>query len=84
MSEEKKARPMDLIENPEPGWTTRRIESHRTVDNPLEWHVELIRERDGATVNFHHESLHVAFLRAMEHAHMSDNQLDQTPEQSLS
>lgn len=78
------ARPMDLIENPEPGWTTRKIESHRTVDNPLEWHVELIRERDGATVNFHHENLYVAFLRAMERAHASEMQLDQEDAQSRS
>lgn len=69
------ARLFEAIETPEPGWTTRKLESHRTVDNPMEWHVELIRERDGATVNFRHERLHVAWLRACEHAHMLKDNL---------
>lgn len=69
------ARLFEVLENPQPGWTTRKIESHRTVDSEPEWHVELIRERDGATVHFHHESLHVAWVRAVERAHMDDNML---------
>jgi hypothetical protein len=75
------ARLFEVLENPQPGWTTRKIESHRTVDSEPEWHVELIRESDGATINFHHESLHVAWVRACEHAHASDIKLDQDEEQ---
>lgn len=78
------ARLFDLLEAPEPGWTTRKLESHRTVDQPIEWQIELIRERDGACVSVHHESLHVAWVRAVEKAHMTEQQLDQEPAQSLS
>lgn len=72
------ARLFAVIETPEPGWTTRKIEHHTTLDTAPEWHVELVRERDGATVNYHHESLHVAWLRAVEQAHMLGAGLDET------
>lgn len=78
------ARLFEVIENPEPGWTTRKLESHRTVDQPLEWHVELIRERDGACVTTHNESLHVAWVRACEQAHVTEIGLDQGEGQSTS
>lgn len=71
-----KPRLFEVIENPEPGWTTRKIE-HAAVllGEDAEWHVELLRLADGACVNFHHPSLHVAWLRACERAHMESNGL---------
>src|SRR5688500_15711615 len=71
-----KPRLFAVIETPEPGWTTRKIE-HAAVllGEDAEWHVEMFRLADGATVNFHHPSLHVAWLRACERAHMESNDL---------
>lgn len=72
------ARLFEVIENPETGWTTRRLEhAAAMLGEEAEWHVELIRPADGATVHFHHADLHIAWLRAVERAHASNIGLDQ-------
>src|SRR6188768_2741852 len=71
------ARLFELVENPEPGWTTRKIE-HAAVmlGEDAEWCVELQRLSDGATVSHHHADLHVAWVRAVERAHNENINLD--------
>jgi len=69
------ARTFDLIENPEPGWVTRRIERHARLGNDPVWQVELARKTDGVTVFHEHESLHVAWVRACEQANYTERGL---------
>lgn len=71
------ARLFDVIENPLPGWRTRKLKFTPHIDDEPKWTVQLIRERDGAPVEFTHESLHIAWVRAIEAAHGSDIGLNQ-------
>lgn len=64
------ARLFDMIETPEPGWKTRRIEQAALMlGEEAEWHVELQRLSDGATIHRHHPLLMIAWCRAVEEAH---------------
>lgn len=69
------ARVFEVLENPEPGWKLRKIEQHIVLGETPEWHVELVRQSDGACATFHHEDLYVAWARATERAHMESNGL---------
>lgn len=70
------ARLFDLIENPETGWTTRKIKRCVHIGAPEEWLVELMKVGTGLTIEKRHESLHVAWLRACEAANMSNQGID--------
>jgi hypothetical protein len=64
------ARLFEAIETPEPGWTTRKIEhTALMLGEDAEWHVELQRRTDGATIHHHHPDLYIAWVRAVEKAH---------------
>ena len=79
------ARLFEVIETPEAGWTTRKIEhTALMLGEDAEWHVELQRPADGATIHFHHPDLHIAWLRAVEQAHSKNIGLDQPDAHSVS
>lgn len=68
----------ELIESPEPGWTTRKMEKAAAMlGEDAEWCVELQRLSDGATVVHHHADLHLAWVRACEQAHGLNIKLDE-------
>lgn len=60
----------DMIENPEPGWHTRKLKQVISSDRPAFWRVELMHNTDGSVSHFEAESLFVAWARATEAAHM--------------
>lgn len=69
----------DMIENPHPGWQTRKIKHVFSTDRPAFWRIELMRDQGGAAVQFEHESLFVAWVRATEQAHMHEIELFAQP-----
>lgn len=60
----------DMIENPEPGWSTRKIKQVFSTDTPPIWLVVLMHNETAAVSQFESESLFVAWARATEAAHM--------------
>ncbi len=60
----------DVIENPEPGWSTRRIEQVVSSDRPPVWSVELVNDETAERLTHESESLFVAWARVTERAHM--------------
>ena len=77
------ARLFEVIEEPLPGWTMHHMKRIPHFDAPTDYEVGLLQHRTGRVVQFSHESLHVAWLRAVEAAHMSDKGLDDAPPAEL-
>ena len=59
----------DVIETPEPGWVTRKLKRKTAIDSEPTWLVQLAHDGDGASIEFEHESLYIAWARACEQAH---------------
>lgn len=66
----KKRTLFDMIENPEPGWSTRKIEQIVSSGQPPMWRIELMHDETAAVFMQQNESLFVAWARATEAAHM--------------
>jgi hypothetical protein len=65
----------EVLEQPAEGWVVREIKRVESTDHPVLWQVWLMRERDGWSITFENESLHVAWVRSIEAAHMRDRDL---------
>lgn len=74
------ARLFELLETPEPGWTTRKIKRVEHIGAPPEWLVQLTKDGSGVAVEYRSEHLHVAFTRAQEAAHNHEIGLDRIDE----
>ena len=68
-----------LIEEPEKGWETLKIEQERRLDAPNQWSVTLLRSSDGMRVTHTHEDLYVAWARAAAKAGMENMEAADEP-----
>ena len=65
----------ERLENPLPGWQTRKLKHIFSSDRPAFWRVELMCDKTAASVQTEDEDLHAAWTRAIAQADMHNKEL---------